>query len=152
MIFWLGWLGFNGGLINNLREVGYIILIIIMFGVIGGIIVIVVILVKVVFYEIFGNNLEVGKFDFLLLINGILGGLVGIIVFVVYVDIFGVIFIGVISGVVVILGGEILKFMKIDDLVGVIFVYFFCGCWGIVVVFFSFKGSEVYKKIYNFLD
>lgn len=88
----------------------------------------------------------------LLLINGILGGLVGIIVFVVYVDIFIVIFIGVVSGVVVVLIRKFLKWIKFEDLLGVIFVYFFCGCWGIIVVFFSFRGIIVYEKIYNFLE
>lgn len=152
LILWLGWLGFNGGSTNNLREVGYIILTTTMSGATGGIIAIVATPVKAAFYEIFGNNLEAGKPDLSSLINGILGGLVGITASAAYVDIPGAIFIGAISGVVVILGGEILKFMKIDDPVGAIPVHLFCGCWGTVAVSFSLKGSEVYEKTYNFLD
>ena len=152
LILWLGWLGFNGGSTNNLREVGYIILTTTMSGATGGIIAIVATPVKAAFYEIFGNNLEAGKPDLSSLINGILGGLVGITASAAYVDIPGAIFIGAISGVVVILGGEILKFMKIDDPVGAIPVHLFCGCWGTVAVSFSLKGSEVYEKTYNFLE
>ena len=152
LILWLGWLGFNGGSTNNLKEVGYIILTTTMSGATGGIIAIVATPVKAAFYEIFGNNLEAGKPDLSSLINGILGGLVGITASAAYVDIPGAIFIGAISGVVVILGGEILKFMKIDDPVGAIPVHLFCGCWGTVAVSFSLKGSAVYEKTYNFLD
>ena len=152
LILWLGWLGFNGGSTNNLREVGYIILTTTMSGATGGIIAIVATPVKAAFYEIFGNNLEAGKPDLSSLINGILGGLVGITASAAYVDIPGAIFIGAISGVVVILGGEILKFMKIDDPVGAIPVHLFCGCWGTVAVSFSLKGSGVYEKTYNFLE
>ena len=152
LILWLGWLGFNGGSTNNLREVGYIILTTTMSGATGGIIAIVATPVKAAFYEIFGNNLEAGKPDLSSLINGILGGLVGITASAAYVDIPDAIFIGAISGVVVILGGEILKFMKIDDAVGAIPVHLFCGCWGTVAVSFSLKGSEVYENTYNFLE
>ena len=152
LILWLGWLGFNGGSTNNLKEVGYIILTTTMSGATGGIIAIVATPVKAAFYEIFGNNLEAGKPDLSSLINGILGGLVGITASAAYVDIPGAIFIGAISGVVVILGGEILKFMKIDDPVGAIPVHLFCGCWGTVAVSFSLKGSGVYEKTYNFLE
>ena len=152
LILWLGWLGFNGGSTNNLREVGYIILTTTMSGATGGIIAIVATPVKAAFYEIFGNNLEAGKPDLSSLINGILGGLVGITASAAYVDIPRAIFIGAISGVVVILGGGFLKFMKIDDPVGAIPVHLFCGCWGTVAVSFSLKGSEVYENTYNFLE
>ena len=152
LILWLGWLGFNGGSTNNLKEVGYIILTTTMSGATGGIIAIVATPVKAAFYEIFGNNLEAGKPDLSSLINGILGGLVGITASAAYVDIPGAIFIGAISGVVVILGGGFLKFMKIDDPVGAIPVHLFCGCWGTVAVSFSLKGSGVYEKTYNFLE
>ena len=152
LILWLGWLGFNGGSTDNLKEVGYIIVTTTISAATGGIIAIVATPVKAAFYEIFGNNLEAGKPDLSSLINGILGGLVGITASAAYVDIPGAIFIGAISGVVVILGGEILKFMKIDDPVGAIPVHLFCGCWGTVAVSFSLKGSEVYENTYNFLE
>jgi Amt family ammonium transporter len=108
--------------------------------------------VKAFWYEISGNNLETGKPDLSSLINGILGGLVGITASAAYVDVFTAIFIGAVSGVVVIVGGELLKLMKIDDPVGAIPVHLFCGCWGTIAVSFSLTGTKVYEKTYNFLE
>ena len=152
LILWLGWLGFNGGSTDNLKEVGYIIVTTTISAATGGIIAIVVMPVKAFWYEISGNNLETGKPDLSSLINGILGGLVGITASAAYVDVFTAIFIGAVSGVVVIVGGELLKSLKIDDPVGAIPVHLFCGWWGTIAVSFSLKGTIVYEKNYNFLE
>ena len=152
LILWLGWLGFNGGSIDNLREVGYIIVTTTISAATGGIIAIVATPVKALWYERLGNYSETGKPDLSSLINGILGGLVGITASAAYVDVFTAIFIGAVSGVVVIVGGELLKLMKIDDPVGAIPVHLFCGCWGTIAVSFSLRGTLVYEKTYNFLE
>ncbi len=152
LILWLGWLGFNGGSTDNLKEVGYIIVTTTISAATGGIIAIVATPVKALWYEISGNNLETGKPDLSSLINGILGGLVGITASAAYVDVFTAIFIGAVSGVVVIVGDELLKYLKIDDPVGAIPVHLFCGWWGTIAVSFSLKGTIVYEKTYNFLE
>ena len=152
LILWLGWLGFNGGSTYDLKEVGYIIVTTTISAATGGIIAIVATPVKVLWYEISSNYSETGKPDLSSLINGILGGLVGITASAAYVDVFTAIFIGAVSGVVVIVGDEFLKFMKIDDPVGAIPVHLFCGYWGTIAVSFSARGTEVYEKTYNFLE
>ena len=152
LILWLGWLGFNGGSTYDLKEVGYIIVTTTISAATGGIIAIVATPVKAFWYEILGNYSETGKPDLSSLINGILGGLVGITASAAYVDVFTAIFIGAVSGVVVIVGDEFLKFMKIDDPVGAIPVHLFCGCWGTIAVSFSLRDTIVYETTNSFLE
>jgi Amt family ammonium transporter len=150
LILWLGWLGFNGGSTNEVQEAGHIILTTTMSAATGGIVAILPL--KAFLYEIFRNNSEGGKPDLSSLINGILGGLVGITASAAYVDVITAIFIGAVSGAVVILGSELLKYLRIDDPVGAVPVHLFCGCWGTFAVSFSLRGTEVYEKTYNFLE
>ena len=152
LILWLGWLGFNGGSTDNLKEVGYIIVTTTISAATGGIIAIVATPVKALWYEILGNYSETGKPDLSSLINGILGGLVGITASAAYVDVFTAIFIGAVSGVVVIVGDELLKSVKIDDPVGAIPVHLFCGCWGTIAVSFSLRDTIVYETTNSFLE
>ena len=152
LILWLGWLGFNGGSTYDLKEVGYIIVTTTISAATGGIVAIVATPVKALWYEISSNYSETGKPDLSSLINGILGGLVGITASAAYVDVFTAIFIGAVSGVVVIVGDEFLKFMKIDDPVGAIPVHLFCGFWGTIAVSFSLRDTIVYEATNSFLE
>lgn len=149
LILWLGWLGFNGGSTTELKEVGHIIITTIMSAATGGII---AILLSPLFSQRSSNNSEIGKLDLSSLINGILGGLVGITASAAYVDIPIAIFIGAVSGVVVVLTRKLLKWIKLEDPLGAIPVHLFCGCWGTIAVSFSLRGTIVYEKTYNFLE
>ena len=67
--------------------------------------------------------------------NGILGGLVGITAGCAYVEATGAMWIGLGSGVLVIVGEKLLTdVLKIDDVVGAIPVHGICGAWGTVAV------------------
>ena len=67
--------------------------------------------------------------------NGILGGLVGITAGCAFVDTFGAMWIGLISGVVVYCGTIFIeKVLKLDDVVGAISVHGLCGAWGTIAV------------------
>ncbi|NEP77451.1 MAG: ammonium transporter [Okeania sp. SIO3B3] len=151
LILWLGWLGFNGGSTTDLEEVGHIIVTTIIAAATSGIIAILSTPITALWSQIFEKNPETGKPDLSSLINGILGGLVAVTASSAYIDVPIAILIGAVSGVIVTLGSLLLRLWKIDDPVGAIPVHLFCGCWGTVAVFWSLKGTEVYKDNYNVL-
>ena len=67
--------------------------------------------------------------------NGILGGLVGITAGCAFVDTFGAMWIGLISGVVIYYGSIFIeKILHLDDVVGAISVHGLCGAWGTIAV------------------
>ncbi|NEO78447.1 hypothetical protein [Moorena sp. SIO4G3] len=70
------------------------------------------------------------KVDLSTILNGILGGLVGITASCDVVEPLESLFIGIISGGIVIWGVYWLSENKIDDAVGAIPVHCFCGIWG----------------------
>ncbi|MBS7528336.1 ammonium transporter [Fusibacter paucivorans] len=75
------------------------------------------------------------------IINGILGGLVGITAGCYYVNEFGALAIGVLSGFIVYFGTLLLEKVKLDDAVGAIPVHGFCGIWGTVATGIFIKNS-----------
>jgi Amt family ammonium transporter len=63
-------------------------------------------------------------------VNGFLAGLVAITCPCYWVSPFGAIMIGIIAGVVVILGVDIVEWFRVDDPVGAVAVHGICGIWG----------------------
>ena len=63
-------------------------------------------------------------------INGFLAGLVAITCPCYWVNPFGAVMIGLIAGVVVVLGVELLEYLRIDDPIGAWPVHGLCGIWG----------------------
>jgi len=75
-----------------------------------------------------------GKPDLSLALNGVLGGLVGITAGCAVVGSGGAIFIGLISGLLVVYGIEWLNKLRIDDTVGAFPVHGICGIFGTLAV------------------
>ena len=71
-----------------------------------------------------------GKWDVSFTVNGFLAGLVGITCPCYWVSPFGSILIGVVAGAIVVLGVELLEWLRIDDPIGAVPVHGFCGIWG----------------------
>ncbi|MHC5723687.1 MAG: ammonium transporter [Nostoc sp.] len=70
------------------------------------------------------------KWDLSFTVNGFLAGLVAITCPCYWVNPTGSIIIGAIAGVVVILGIDLLEWLRIDDPIGAVPVHGFCGIWG----------------------
>jgi len=70
------------------------------------------------------------KWDLGMVVNGFLGGLVAITCPCYWVDPVGAFFIGLIAGVVVIWGVDLLEYLRIDDPIGAVPVHLICGIWG----------------------
>jgi ammonium transporter, Amt family len=134
-ILWLGWFGFNGGSTTRLEYVPHIVATTLFAAAIGGIAAV-----------LLSPALTAQKVSLSSIINGILGGLVGITASSAYVDMVNAGIIGAVSGVLVLLGERLLKFLRIDDPVGAVPVHLFCGGWGTLAVgFFASTNSEEYK-------
>lgn len=136
-IFWMGWFGFNGGFVFVMVIVESVNLVVIVFMninvvVVGGIIV-VFIVVCIMF----------GKVDLIMVLNGVFVGLVVIIVEFLILIFFEVILFGGLGGIFVVLSIVIFDKFKIDDLVGVIFVYGVVGFLGLILVFFINFGLSI---------
>lgn len=70
------------------------------------------------------------KWDLGLSVNGFLGGLVAITCPCYWVSPTGSVLIGAVAGVVVVLGIEVLEYLRIDDPIGAVPVHMFAGIWG----------------------
>jgi ammonium transporter, Amt family len=70
------------------------------------------------------------KWDLSYTVNGFLAGLVSITCPCYWVNPTGSILIGAIGGVVVVLGIDLLEWLRIDDPIGAVPVHGFCGIWG----------------------
>ena len=140
LILWLGWFGFNGGSAKYLEYVPHTIATTLFAAAAGGFGAV-----------IFSPFVTARKVSLSSIINGILGGLVGITASSAYVDIVSAGIIGALSGFLVLMGGSLLKFLKIDDPVGAVPVHLFCGFWGTLAVgiFASTSSSEYVIKDYN---
>jgi len=71
-----------------------------------------------------------GKWDVSFTVNGFLAGLVGITCPCYWVSPFGSIVIGLVAGAIVVMGVELLEWLRIDDPIGAVPVHGFCGIWG----------------------
>jgi Amt family ammonium transporter len=70
------------------------------------------------------------KWDLSFTVNGFLAGLVAITCPCYWVNPTGSIILGGIAGVIVVLGVELLEWLRIDDPIGAVPVHGFCGIWG----------------------
>ncbi len=70
------------------------------------------------------------KWDLGMTCNGLLGGLVAITAPCYWVSPGGAVIIGLVAGIVVPLGVDLLEQMRVDDPIGAVAVHGFCGIWG----------------------
>src|SRR6187399_2687476 len=70
------------------------------------------------------------KWDLGMTVNGFLGGLVAVTAPCYWVDPIGAFFIGIGGAVAVIVGTEVLEYLRIDDPIGAVPVHMFGGIWG----------------------
>jgi Amt family ammonium transporter len=70
------------------------------------------------------------KWDLSFTVNGFLAGLVAITCPCYWVSPVGAILLGGVAGVIVVIGVEVLEWMRIDDPIGAVPVHGFCGIWG----------------------
>lgn len=81
------------------------------------------------------------KWDVSFTVNGFLAGLVGITCPCYWVDPAGSLAIGAVAGVIVVLGVELLEFLRIDDPIGAVPVHGLCGIWGTLALGFFACGQ-----------
>ena len=95
--------------------------------------------------------LRTGMADIEMACNGALAGLVGITAGCAYVDPWGAVVIGLISGVIMIFGVDFIKnVVKADDPVGAVTVHGICGAWGVLAVgIFAAGNNGVSGLIYG---
>ncbi len=72
------------------------------------------------------------KWDCGIMINGILAGLVAITCPCYWVSPFGAICIGGLAGIIVIMGIDLIEWLRVDDPVGAVAVHGVCGIWGTI--------------------
>lgn len=128
-ILWLGWFGFNGGSISNFEDLG-LVLLNTHLGACAG---------------------AMGAFFFLTLtgkpilmtatVNATIGGLVSVTAGADNMAPIMAILTGLISGVILILGTQLLERVKIDDVVGAIAAHGFCGAWGTLAAGMFYSGD-----------
>jgi Amt family ammonium transporter len=70
------------------------------------------------------------KWDVSFTVNGFLAGLVAITCPCYWVSPLGAVILGGVAGVLVVLGVELLEYLRIDDPIGAVPVHGFCGIWG----------------------
>ena len=70
------------------------------------------------------------KWDLALTVNGFLAGLVAITCPCYWVDPEGAFFIGIVAGIVVVWGIDVLEYLRIDDPIGAVPVHVVAGIWG----------------------
>ncbi len=82
----------------------------------------------------FFQYFRTGKWDLTACLNGSLAGLVAITGGCAFVSPLAAIIIGGVAGIVLLLWGDLLERIKIDDAVGASSVHLACGMWGIVAI------------------
>jgi len=125
LILWFGWYGFNPGSTLSLMDnagVGRVATNTTLAACTGGISAILIMYFRT------------KKWDTTAIINGFLAGLVGITAPCYWVSSEGAMMIGAVAGVLVILGMELLEYLRIDDPVGAWPVHGVCGIWGTLAI------------------
>jgi Amt family ammonium transporter len=121
LILWFGWYGFNPCSTLSIMDnagVGRVATNTTLAACMGGL------------AAIFVAWFQTKKWDTTAIINGFLAGLVGITCPCYWVSNLGACAIGAVAGVLVILGMELLEYLRIDDPVGAFPVHGVCGIWG----------------------
>jgi Amt family ammonium transporter len=121
VILWFGWYGFNPGSTlsaMDMQGVGRVAANTTLAACAGGL------------GGLFFVYPRIKKWDCGVTLNGLLAGLVAITCPCYWVSTFGAIMIGLVAGVVVVLGTDLLEYLRIDDPCGAWPVHGLCGIWG----------------------
>ena len=121
LILWFGWYGFNPCSTLSIMDnagVGRVAMNTTLAACTGGL------------AAVFVVHFRVKKWDTAALVNGFLAGLVAITCPCYWVSDVGACILGAVAGVLVILGMELLEYLRIDDPVGAWPVHGVCGIWG----------------------
>ncbi|MGC4030589.1 MAG: ammonium transporter [Tepidisphaeraceae bacterium] len=132
LILWFGWYGFNPGSTLSAMDIGGIGRVAAnttLAACAGGIVAILI------------GYFMMGTWDASFITNGLLAGLVAITASCYWVSPVGAVLLGGIAGVVVIIGIEILEFLRIDDPIGAWPVHGLCGIWGTLSIGFFATGD-----------
>ncbi|MBZ0285425.1 MAG: ammonium transporter [Anaerolineae bacterium] len=126
MILWFGWYGFNPG--STLGAVG-----------VAGTIGIVTLNTTLgagagSLSAMFLQYARTGKWDLTACLNGSLAGLVAVTGGCAFISPWAAIIVGLVGGILLLLWGDLLEKIKIDDAVGASSVHLACGVWGIVAI------------------
>jgi ammonium transporter, Amt family len=73
---------------------------------------------------------RIKKWDIGITVNGFLGGLVGITAPCYWVNTTGAVIIGLVAGVIVVIGVDLVEHFRVDDPIGAVAVHGCCGIWG----------------------
>jgi Amt family ammonium transporter len=121
LILWFGWYGFNPGSTLSAMDfigTGRVATNTTLAACAGGL------------SALFFGYPKTKKWDLGFTVNGFLAGLVAITCPCYWVNPTGAIIIGAVAGVVVVLGIDLLEWLRIDDPIGAVPVHGFCGIWG----------------------
>jgi ammonium transporter, Amt family len=121
LILWFGWYGFNPGSTLSAMDfigTGRVAANTTLSACAGGL------------AALFYGFPKTKKWDISFTVNGFLAGLVAITCPCYWVSPSGSIIIGAIAGVIVVIGIDILEWLRIDDPIGAVPVHGFCGIWG----------------------
>ncbi|MCG8310680.1 MAG: ammonium transporter [Cytophagales bacterium] len=123
-LLWLGWFGFNGGSVLSADPdaVSYVLVTTSLAACTGGL------------FGFLTSYITFKRMDLGMVLNGILAGLVGITAGADSVSINSALFIGAVSGILVVLSAITLDKLKLDDVVGAVSVHLTCGIWGTLAV------------------
>lgn len=144
LVLWLGWFGFNGGSVLSADpELTSLVLVTTCLSAAAG--GIAAMTLSFILYK----NLDLTMF-----LNGILGGLVGITAGADLMSPNDAIFIGLLSGIIIVVGVALVDKLKLDDPVGAVAVHLICGIWGTLAVgiFGSMAGGgQLLTQLYGVL-
>ncbi|HXI92133.1 MAG TPA: ammonium transporter [Blastocatellia bacterium] len=121
LILWFGWYGFNPGSTlsaMDLEGIGRVAANTTLAACAAGL--------TAMAYAYVGSK----KWDVSFTVNGFLAGLVAITCPCYWVSPTGAILLGGVAGVLVVLGVEVLEWLRVDDPIGAVPVHGFCGIWG----------------------
>jgi Amt family ammonium transporter len=121
LLLWFGWYGFNPGSTLSAMDfigIGRVATNTTLAACAGGL------------AAMFTAYIPSKKWDVSFTVNGFLAGLVAITCPCYWVSPTGAILLGAVAGVLVVLGVELLEWLRIDDPIGAVPVHGFCGIWG----------------------
>ena len=121
LLLWFGWYGFNPGSTLSAMDfigIGRVAANTTLAACAGGLV------------AMFVAYFQGGKWDVSFTVNGFLAGLVAITCPCYWVSPLGAILLGAVAGVIVVLGVELLEYLRIDDPIGAVPVHGMCGIWG----------------------
>jgi ammonium transporter, Amt family len=121
LILWFGWYGFNPGSTLSAMDfvgIGRVAANTTLAACAGGL------------TAMFAAYAMSKKWDLSFTVNGFLAGLVAITCPCYWVSPLGAILLGGVAGVIVVLGVELLEYLRIDDPIGAVPVHGICGIWG----------------------